>query len=51
MLESVIYWLVLVQRYLAHDKLSEVELNKVDELVKEYQVRLQNISWFMRCLN
>ncbi|WP_461536662.1 transposase [Spongorhabdus nitratireducens] len=42
---------LLVQRYLAKDRLSEAELNRVDEYVETYRSRLMDISWFMRCLN
>ena len=42
---------LLVQRYLAADKLSRSELARVDEYVEEYRSRLIDISWFMRCLN
>ncbi len=42
---------LLVQRYLAADKLSSSELARVDEYVEVYRSRLTDISWFMRCLN
>lgn len=42
---------LLVQRYLAADKMSSSELARVDEYVAEYRSRLTDISWFMRCLN
>ena len=42
---------LLVQRYLAADKLSRSERARVDEYVEEYRSRLIDISWFMRCLN
>lgn len=42
---------LLVQRYLADDDLDQAELQKVEELAEEYRNRLQDISWFMRCLN
>ena len=42
---------MLVQRYLGRDRLSEAELRRIDEFVEEYRARLQDISWFMRCLN
>ncbi|MGY0215853.1 transposase [Endozoicomonadaceae bacterium StTr2] len=42
---------LLVQRYLAKDRLSKAELNRVDEYVETYRSRLMDISWFMRCLN
>ena len=42
---------LLVQRYLAGDKLSKVELARVDGYVETYRDRLMDISWFMRCLN
>ncbi|WP_422132889.1 transposase [Endozoicomonas sp. ALD040] len=42
---------LLVQKYLAADRLSHSELARVDEFVEEYRNRLTSISWFMRCLN
>ncbi|WP_263080868.1 transposase [Endozoicomonas sp. Mp262] len=42
---------VIVQRYLGRAKLSEAEMRRVDEFAEEYRLRLQDISWFMRCLN
>ncbi|MGY0216323.1 transposase [Endozoicomonadaceae bacterium StTr2] len=42
---------LLVQRYLAGDKLSKPELSRVDGYVQTYRNRLMDISWFMRCLN
>ncbi|WP_422409087.1 MULTISPECIES: transposase [unclassified Endozoicomonas] len=42
---------LLVQRYLAADKLGGAELARIDEYAEEYRRRLTDISWFMRCLN
>ncbi|MGY0216268.1 transposase [Endozoicomonadaceae bacterium StTr2] len=42
---------LLVQRYLAGDKLSKPELDRVDEYTDTFRHRLLDISWFMRCLN
>ncbi|WP_422412053.1 MULTISPECIES: transposase [unclassified Endozoicomonas] len=42
---------LLVQKYLAADRLGHSELARVDEFVEEYRNRLTSISWFMRCLN
>ncbi|WP_263079117.1 transposase [Endozoicomonas sp. Mp262] len=42
---------VIVQRYLGGARLSEAEMRRVDEFAEEYRFRLQDISWFMRCLN
>ncbi|MGI9280493.1 MAG: transposase [Endozoicomonas sp.] len=42
---------LLVQRYLAGQTLSSSELSRVKEFAEEYRQRLQDISWFMRCLN
>ncbi|MRI33517.1 transposase [Endozoicomonas sp. OPT23] len=41
----------LVQRFLANDKMSKAELDRVDEFAEEYRCRLMDISWYMRCLN
>jgi len=42
---------VLVDRYLAGEKLSEAYLLKVTDIVNEWRYRLFDISWFMRNLN
>jgi len=42
---------LLVQRYLAGDSLDKAALLRVNEYAALYRARLQDISWFMRCLN
>ena len=42
---------LLVQQFLAGAALDEASRNRVSEFVEEYRNRLQDISWFMRCLN
>ncbi|MGY0218746.1 transposase [Endozoicomonadaceae bacterium StTr2] len=42
---------LMVQRYLAGDKLGKAEMARVDGYVETYRDRLMDISWFMRCLN
>ena len=41
----------VVVRYVNGDKLLQVELELVDEIVTQWRNRLMDISWFMRCLN
>ncbi|MFK0570392.1 transposase [Endozoicomonas sp.] len=42
---------MLVQRYLAGEILDDAEQGRVDDYAQLYRERLQDISWFMRCLN
>ena len=42
---------LLVQRYLSGYPLAKVERKKIKEYVSLFRQRLQDISWFMRCLN
>lgn len=42
---------LLVQRFLANDSMNKAEIQRVEEFAEEYRCRLQDISWFMRCLN
>ena len=42
---------LLVQRFLANDSMDKAEVQRVEEFAEEYRCRLQDISWFMRCLN
>jgi REP element-mobilizing transposase RayT len=42
---------LMVHRYLANASLSEGEQAQVLELISTWRCRLQDISWFMRCLN
>jgi len=42
---------VLIDRYLAGEKLSKAYLLKVTDIVNEWRYRLFDISWFMRNLN
>jgi REP element-mobilizing transposase RayT len=40
-----------VQRFLKGSSLSKVEQARVTELIATWRLRLQDMSWFMRCLN
>jgi len=40
-----------VRRFLADFSLSELEQDQVAELIATWRLRLQDLSWFMRCLN
>ena len=42
---------LLTDRWLAGEKLSEVELELVSALIEKWRERLTDISWFMRCMN
>ncbi|WP_444921694.1 hypothetical protein ACJJID_04710 [Microbulbifer sp. CnH-101-G] len=42
---------MLAQRYLQGDTLDSGEMDKLNELVALWQACLQDISWFLRCLN
>jgi REP element-mobilizing transposase RayT len=42
---------VLVARFQAGDRLSDAELEVVNELIARWRSRLHDLSWFMRCLN
>lgn len=42
---------LLIQRYRAHEALSDAEVHKVHELADIYKQRLCSLSWFMKCLN
>ena len=42
---------LIVQKYLRGDTLDAAEQNTLGTLVKLYQKRLTDLSWFMKCLN
>ncbi len=42
---------ILVRRYLNKNSLSKIEQIRVTQLIATWRLRLQNLSWFMRCLN
>lgn len=42
---------LLVQRFLADDRLGEGELMRIGELADSYRQRLYDLSWYMRVLN
>lgn len=42
---------VLVQRYRSGEALSQVERNAVSDIIQVWRHRLQDLSWFMKCLN
>ncbi|MDT8320419.1 MAG: transposase [Xanthomonadales bacterium] len=42
---------VLMQKYLRNASLSSIELESVTELLATWRERLNNLSWFMRCIN
>jgi len=41
----------LVDKYLAGEVLSQGEMTSITDCVNEWHKRLQDISWYMRCLN
>lgn len=42
---------LLSQRYIKGETLERAELDKLNEMVKEWRARLYDLSWFMRCIN
>ena len=42
---------LLVQRFISGSVMQAAELKRVEEFAETYRARLQDISWFMRCLN
>jgi REP element-mobilizing transposase RayT len=42
---------VLVQRYRGGESLSQAEKNSVSDTIQLWRDRLQDLSWFMKCLN
>ena len=42
---------VLVQRYQSGEVLSPAEKNAVSDIIQVWRNRLQDLSWFMKCLN
>ncbi|MAY43078.1 MAG: transposase, partial [Oceanospirillaceae bacterium] len=42
---------LLIQKWFADEKLSESQLNTVNDIIALYRKRLASLSWFMKCLN
>ena len=42
---------LLIQRFVAGDKLDHAERSTITDIVKVWRERLQSISWFFKCLN